>query len=82
MNPWVCIIIAICTMLIGHLIGYKTRKREEKEKPITILVEEKDMDDVARSLSKAVVILSSNGKIIDQLKLSIFHPHTDVTKNQ
>ena len=44
--------------------------------------EEKDMDDVARSLSKAVVILSSNGKIIDQLKLSIFHPHTDVTKNR
>lgn len=81
-NIYVCAVIAFATLCLGHIIGYKVRKKDEEVKPITMLVKEESIEDVAKVLHEnVVVILNGEGKMAS-LHLGEFHPTSELIKKK
>lgn len=79
-NIYVVAVIAFATLCLGHIIGYKTRKKDEVDKPITILVKPESLEFLAEAMNdNVVVVLDGRGKIAE-VRLGEFKPKSELTK--
>ena len=74
-NIYVCLVLVFAAICLGHIIGYRIRKKEERIAPITILTSKEDIEEVAHVLhDKVVVILNGRNQVVESMHIGVFEP--------
>lgn len=66
LNIYVCALLMFACLLIGHIIGYLVRRKEEKSVVLRIFAKPGQIDDM-RQLIKHIAFAAYGNKLVDDI---------------